>query len=198
MLRVTAFREAELERLIAQARGIGPSSPSLLTLSGAHSASGNAGFAHDLTRSLLGTGEADFNAACEALAGWKNFDLGWVRVANPAAEIRIGQVVAVLAQTFGVWSANLSVITDVVRSATLFGFVYTTTTIHMEEGQERFVLELQQDGSVLYTIEAWSRPRHLLARLGYPVARAMQSRFARGSHSRMWRAVGERGIEIPC
>jgi hypothetical protein len=44
-------------------------------------------------------------------------------------------------------------------------------------------------GGVLYDIVAFSRPRHFLARLGYPYTRIVQRRFARDSAAAMLRAV---------
>jgi hypothetical protein len=46
--------------------------------------------------------------------------------------------------------------------------MYTTTAFHVEEGQERFVIDFDPESeSVSYEIEAVSRPRHILARIGY-------------------------------
>jgi len=68
--------------------------------------------------------------------------------------------------------------------------MYTTTAFHVEEGQERFIIEFDMESeSVFYLTEALSRPRDIVARIGYPFARAMQHRFARNSHSRMKRSV---------
>jgi uncharacterized protein (UPF0548 family) len=49
----------------------------------------------------------------------------------------------------------------------------------------------EADGAVWYDILAFSRPRQLLARLGYPLARRLQKRFARDSAAAMQRAVVE-------
>ena len=49
----------------------------------------------------------------------------------------------------------------------------------------------EADGAVWYDILAFSRPRQLPARLGYPLARRLQKRFARGSAAAMQRAVVE-------
>jgi uncharacterized protein (UPF0548 family) len=69
-----------------------------------------------------------------------------------------------------------------------FGFLYTTTAVHVEEGQERFLIDLNAETeAVTYTIEAVSRPRHPAARFAYPFTRAMQHRFAKDSHARMKR-----------
>jgi uncharacterized protein (UPF0548 family) len=124
--------------------------------------------------------------AREAFQRWEQFDLGWVLVANPTARIALGQMVAVEAHTACLWSINLSRIVEIVDSPTRFGFMYATTALHVEEGQERFVIDFDpESGSVSYLIEAVSRPRHILARIGYPFSRAMQHRFARDSHARI-------------
>ncbi len=118
------------------------------------------------------------------------FDLGWVRVANPNASIAPEQIVAVEAHSLGLWTLNLSRITETVDTPTRFGFLYATTEMHVEQGEERFLLELDAaTGKVCYDLEAVSRARDPLARLGFPVTRAFQHRFARDSHRRMWEEV---------
>lgn len=148
------------------------------------------GFAHDLLRIRLGHGQATFAAARQAFARYAEFDLGWVRVANPDIPVAAGEIVVVEVHAFGLWSLNLSRIVETIDTADRFGFLYATTSHHAEEGEERFVLELcPEDGAVWYHLEALSRPRHPLARLAYPLTRALQHRFARDSHRRMSRAV---------
>jgi len=71
-----------------------------------------------------------------------------------------------------------------------FGFVYSTTPMHVETGQEKFLIEFDSaTGDVWYELEAVSRPRHPLVQLGFPIARALQHRFARDSHRRIRVAV---------
>jgi uncharacterized protein (UPF0548 family) len=114
------------------------------------------------------------------------FDLGWVRVANPGAEIAVGQAVAVEVRSVGLWSVNVSKIVAVLDTGNHFGFIYATTSMHVEQGEERFLLEFERaPGDVSYDLEAVSRPRSLLARMGFPVTRHFQHRFARDSHRRM-------------
>jgi uncharacterized protein (UPF0548 family) len=73
-----------------------------------------------------------------------------------------------------------------------FGFAYGTLPDHAESGEERFTVEWHEaDDAVWYDILAFSRPQQLLARLGYPFARRLQKRFARGSAAAMRRAVVE-------
>lgn len=125
-------------------------------------------------------------AAREAFQQWKQFDLGWVQIANPNAEVTPGQLVGVEAHTFCLWSISVNRIVERVDTPTRFGFMYTTTAFHVEEGQERFVIELDpRSETVSYLIEAVSRPRNILARIGYPFSRATQHRFARDSHAQL-------------
>jgi uncharacterized protein (UPF0548 family) len=118
------------------------------------------------------------------------FDLGWVRVVNRSAPIECGQIIAVEVRALGFWSVNLSQILETVDSETEFGFLYSTTLHHVEQGEETFLLRFDPaTGEVSYELEAVSRPRHFLARAGYPVTRSFQHRFARDSHRRMRQAV---------
>jgi uncharacterized protein (UPF0548 family) len=80
----------------------------------------------------------------------------------------------------------MSRIVEVVETEHSCGFIYKTTEHHAEEGEERFLLTLdQRTDAVIYETEAVSRPRNLLALLGYPITRSFQHRFARDSHRRM-------------
>jgi uncharacterized protein (UPF0548 family) len=47
----------------------------------------------------------------------------------------------------------------------------------------------REDDSVFYDLYAFSRPNHFLAKLGYPLARRLQRRFARDSLQAMVRAT---------
>ena len=70
-----------------------------------------------------------------------------------------------------------------------FGFAYGTLPAHVERGEERFLVEWCADDSVWYDILAFSRPNHWLVRLGYPITRLLQKRFARDSMRVMQAAV---------
>jgi uncharacterized protein (UPF0548 family) len=60
---------------------------------------------------------------------------------------------------------------------------------HAEQGEEIFEVLLRPETyEVVYRIRAVSRPRALLARMGYPVARMFQARFRRDSAEAMRRA----------
>jgi len=179
---------AAIEQQIAAATELSSSAPPLLTLSHrlAPATSLPFGFAHDFKRTKIGQVGQEFAAARLAFQRWAMFDLGWVRVANIQAPIATGQIVAVEAHTLGLWTLNLSRITEVVDEPARFGFVYATTEMHVEQGEERFLIELvQETEEVFYELEAVSRPCSWLACLGLPVTRSFQHRFARDSHRRV-------------
>lgn len=181
---------AELHALLETAKGCPDASPRLLSLADGAIGPLPFGFAYDVSRSELGHGSNAFARACEAMRRWVEFDLGWAEAVDPTAPVAVGQLVGVIVHAAGLWSVNFSRISETVETPTRFGFLYTTTAMHVEEGQERFVLEFDpESGAVHYLLEAVSRPRHALARLGYPFTRAMQHRFARGSHARMLTAT---------
>jgi uncharacterized protein (UPF0548 family) len=77
------------------------------------------------------------------------------------------------------------------EDTSIFGFAYSTLPDHVGSGAERFLVEWdREEGSVWYDILAFSRPRHFLAKLGYPWMRRIQKRFGRESAAVMRQAVG--------
>jgi uncharacterized protein (UPF0548 family) len=182
---------AEIEGKIAAAKRL-PLTPARLLKSteGLLIAQVSRSFAHDRSRTRLGTGERVFASAKQAFAEWQQFDLDWAHVANPEAKMAVGEIVAVEVRSLGLWTLNLSRIVETVDSPDRFGFVYATTEMHVEQGEERFLLRRDEaTGEVWYELEAVSRPRSVLALMGYPVTRVFQHRFARDSHRKMLKAI---------
>ena len=154
------------------------------------------GYASNQGRVRLGYGEAIFDKAVEALRNWKMFDLGWVSLCWPDAEIEVGTTVAVLARHFGFWSLHpariVFLVDDDDARTRRKGFAYGTLRGHGEQGEETFIIErLHSDDSVWYDLRSFSRPGQPLTALGYPIARMLQKRFARESPQTMLKAVGE-------
>jgi uncharacterized protein (UPF0548 family) len=139
----------------------------------------------------LGSGKACFDRAKAALAEWRHFDLGWVEVFPKHASLDPGTVVTVLVRHLGFWSLNgCRVVYGTGDQLTGFGFAYGTLVSHAESGEESFEVRLDPEtAEVTYRIRATSRPRAVLARLGYPIVRALQTRFRRDSAEAMRRAT---------
>jgi uncharacterized protein (UPF0548 family) len=152
-----------------------------------------AGFVVDRTRIRLGSGEAVFRRAISALRRWQQFRLGWVDVWSPETPIEAGQVVAILGRAVGHWWLNACRIVYTVDDSgpvAGYGFAYGTLPGHVECGEEQFLIEWDRaTDQVSYRIFAFSRPNHVLTRLGYPLVRRSQKRFGRDSAASMFRAV---------
>ena len=194
VFRLSKPKDAEIEREIITTSLLGMLKGEFLNESGGVRANGLPhGFVLDRRRTQIGAGKEAFERAIRTFKNWGQFNLGWVRVANPSARIELGQIVAVQVHSVGLWSLNLSQIVEVVQTEFRFGFIYKTTQTHVEEGEERFEVTLDEKSNVVaYETEAVSRARDLMALLGYPVTRAFQHRFARDSHRRMQRAASGR------
>ncbi len=153
-----------------------------------------AGYAVDHNRARLGRGRDTFERAVAALYSWKMFDVGWARLVPADAPVEVGTTVAVVARHYGFHSLNPCRITYTIEEdeggLVRRGFSYGTLSQHGEKGEERFTVEWRrEDDSVYYDLYALSRPKHLLAWLGYPLARRLQRRFARDSLQAMVQAT---------
>ena len=98
-----------------------------------------------------------------------------------------------MGRAIGLWWLNSCRIVYVVDESgpiSRFGFAYGTLPGHVESGEERFLIEWDRgENSVWYDILAFSRPNHILTRLGYLVVRRTQKRFGRDSAATMFRAI---------
>lgn len=147
------------------------------------------GYVVDRYRVRLGEGPEAYARAVQALRGWRQFDLGWVKLLPPDAPIQVGATVGVLARHLGFWSLNTARIVYLIEESgnvERFGFGYGTLPGHAERGEERFSVEWnREEDTVHYDVFAFSRPKHPLAWPGYPFARLLQKRFARDSKRAM-------------
>jgi uncharacterized protein (UPF0548 family) len=149
-----------------------------------------AGYNVDHNRIQIGNGENDFAAAKDAIRSWKMFDFPWLKLCWPDTPIEIGKTVAIVVNHFGFWSMSAARIVYVIDEPTRFGFAYGTLAEHVESGEERFSVEFNTEtGEVWYDLFAFSRPAHPLAKLGLPISRHLQKRFAADSLAAMKRAV---------
>lgn len=161
---------------------------------GASESGSPAGFELDHNRVQIGLGEGDFRAGCEALRSWKMFPSPWTRISPASAPIAVGTIVAMQAHALGFWWMNgcrIVYVIDETVPVRRFGFAYGTLPSHVEQGEERFSVEMLEDGTVWYDIRAFSRPRFWPVRLLKPVARSLQRRFVCDSKAAMVTAVKE-------
>lgn len=152
------------------------------------------GFTFNAARAELGSGEAIFQRAVEALRRWEQFRVGWVELCWTDAPLEVGTTVAILARTFGLWSLSACRIIQVIEESPVdqirqFGFIYATLPDHPEIGEERFAVEwcLNTD-TVYYDVSACFRPHDLIVRFGWLYFRKMVDRFREQSAASMQRA----------
>lgn len=153
-----------------------------------------AGYNLDQNRALIGRGDDDFAGACEALRNWRMFPRPWTLITPASAPLREGQVVAMQANAVGLWwlsACRIVYVLEEFSPVRRYGFAYGTLLPHVEQGEERFSVELHHDGGVWYDLRAFSRPRFWPVRLAKPLARRLQCRFVRDSQSAMRQAVRE-------
>lgn len=125
---------------------------------------------------VLRTG--DLAAAADSLLHWKVHAGAGLHVAASSEEVRVGEVVVL---TLGLGRMGMRApcrVVEVIDEPHRRGFVYGTLPGHPESGEESFVIERHDDGTLVFTVEAVSRPASLLARLGGPVTRKVQSATA--------------------
>lgn len=156
-----------------------------------------AGYNVDHTRMKLGEGEKVFLVAKSALAARAQFSMTWMETWCPEETPRKGSMVAIVGQSLGLWWLNacrVAYILDEDGPVKRFSLALGTLPAHLGSGEERFRIEWNlTDDNVSYDILAFSRPHGLIARMGYPWFRRVQSRFRRDSVAAMLRAVSGQG-----
>jgi uncharacterized protein (UPF0548 family) len=186
---LTAPSEEEIRRFTSKQKDSGFSYPEV----GASATSVPTGYNIDHNRAQLGIGETTWRRAVRAIRAWQMFNMPWVSLCWRSAPIQVGTDVAVSIRHFGFYSLNACRIVYVIDEedpTKQFGFAYGTLAEHAESGEERFTVEWNRDeDTVWYDILAFSRPREMLARLGYPLSRLLQKRFAEDSKAAMSEAV---------
>jgi uncharacterized protein (UPF0548 family) len=137
------------------------------------------GYRRDRHEMVLGAGAAVFERAVEGLRRWEAHRGAGLTLRPELPELREG-VTVVQAIVLPLISAIAACrIAYVVDEPDVFGFAYGTLPVHPEEGEEAFIVHRDPEGAVTFVITAFSRPRHLLARLGGPATRQIQLHVTR-------------------
>ena len=188
---LTRPSDAHVARVLAARRGL---PLTYWDRGGTRAARMPAGYEHAETSVPLGRGEAIWQAARAALQTWSVFPIGdWcearfaekLTAADPAdarPPLAPGAQVAVAFRLLGLWWLAPDRVVYVVDEPDRFGFAYGTLPGHVEQGEERFLVERDPaTGEVRYGIRMMARARHWGARLLPGLTRRMQERFRRES-----------------
>jgi len=136
----------------------------------------------------VGRGQDAFDRARAALRALKPFRLKWVEFI-PERGLRVGARICVVSNQLGFWALNLSRIVYLIDEPNRFGFAVGTLTRHLARGEERFMVQREEDDVVNFQVFSFSRPAHWLFWLGFPVARFFQKLFVRACVRAMQDAV---------
>ncbi|MEV6164782.1 DUF1990 domain-containing protein [Streptomyces sp. NPDC052052] len=137
------------------------------------------GYHHLRHRARIGHGRADFAAAGAAVTEWRMHRATGARAQASAARAEAGVQVRV---SLGVGPLRLAAHCQVVWATYedhRIGFAYGTEARHPERGEESFVVELADDGTVWFAVTAFSRPATWYTRLAGPLVPLAQRWYAR-------------------
>ncbi|MET9802510.1 DUF1990 domain-containing protein [Streptomyces sp. NPDC006368] len=137
------------------------------------------GYHHLHHETRIGQGRETFAAAGAAVTTWRMHRASGARVraGSVRAETGAGVEIAV-----GLGALCLRAPCEVVWAVyeeRRTGFAYGTRLGHPESGEEAFVVDRREDGSVWFTVTAFSRPARWYTRIAGPVVPVLQRWYAR-------------------
>ncbi|MBT2438900.1 DUF1990 domain-containing protein [Streptomyces sp. ISL-36] len=138
-----------------------------------------AGYHHLHHTVRVGRGRESFETAGAAVTTWQMHRASGARVRSDAVRAEPGVLVEV---SLGVGPVRFAAPCEVIWTAyekNRTGFAYGTRVRHPECGEESFVVDLHPDGSVWFTVTAFSRPAVWYTRLAGPLVPRLQHAYAR-------------------
>lgn len=138
---------------------------------------------HHLERSrVLGRGRGVWNLAVADLLAWQVQARAGLGV-RAASDVTADAVVELSAGMGALAVRAPCRVVAVVRETDVAGFAYGTLAGHPERGEESFVVRLEDDGRVTFTVRAFAveatLPARLLGRLGWALQSWVTDRYLR-------------------
>ena len=150
------------------------------------------GFQRDHAECSLGHGRAVFDRARAAVVEFGHYPTSFTRILRRPGSLAPDLVFGALIRHLGFHSFHPCRVIEVEDHEHAYAFSLSTLPGHAEVGEERFRVTCNPTThEVRYSILAYSRPAHPLARLGKPIARRLQRRFQVGSMTALLDAAGE-------
>ena len=180
-----------VKRLLATSADAQPTYPEVgATLRGDHPE----GYRHDTYEAELGNGRTVFKRATTGLKTWRSHAVPGIDVLPHSAPIEPGATVVVtLGTPWLALAAPCRIVGVVDESDLVGGFAYGTLPGHPEQGEESFVVTIDDNDLVRFRITAFSRPGERIARLAEPVGRAVQRAGTNGDPKALQRFVAQSG-----
>ncbi|WP_423247130.1 DUF1990 family protein [Streptomyces pratisoli] len=149
------------------------------------------GYHHLHHRTRIGRGRPAFETAGAAVTSWRMHRASGARVDASTTRAEPGSAVEV---SLGIGPVRFRAPCRVIWTAyerDRTGFAYGTLTGHPERGEECFVVEFGDDGSVWFTVMAFSRPDRWYTRLAGPLVPLLQRLYARRLGATLRRLAAE-------
>lgn len=127
---------------------------------------------------VIGHGRADFERAAASIMSW-GIQRGSGMTVEPFAPVKVGDRVRIRIPFGPLRVVAPAEVVYVVDEPRLAGFAYGTLPGHPERGEEAFLVELADDGTVSAVIRAFSRPANWFWWCGSPVLRLAQELYTR-------------------
>lgn len=148
----------------------------------------------DRFRIQLGSGHDCYRKACQAIAEWKMFPTSMATLTPATPAVEEGADLAVTFHAGPLWTTNpcriVSVVNEQSTNHESFSIAYATLPGHVEQGWEQFKVALNnEDDTVWYEINVYSRPKWRPVWLVLPYARHQQGRFRQLSGEAMLAAI---------
>jgi uncharacterized protein (UPF0548 family) len=150
-----------------------------------------AGYHHLHHTVRIGRGRDAFETAGAAVTTWRMHRASGAQVRSEAVRAEPGALVEV---SMGLGPVRFRVPCEVIWTAYEMdrtAFAYGTRTGHPESGEESFVVDLHADGSVWFTVTAFSRPATWYTRFAGPLVPVLQQAYARRLGRVLQRIVAE-------
>ncbi|MGW0859250.1 DUF1990 family protein [Streptomyces sp. NPDC002690] len=137
------------------------------------------GYDHLRHRARVGRGRAAFEVAGAAVTEWRMHRAAGTLVDASADRAEAGGSVEVTLRIGPLRFVAPCEVTWAEYTERRIGFAYGTLAGHPERGEESFVVELADDGTVWFAVTAFSRPALWYTRLAGPLVRVFQRRYTR-------------------
>ncbi len=138
------------------------------------------GYHHMRVTRVVGSGAAHFGRGREAIRTWKA-QAALQLVLEPSVPAFVEGEVLVFAlpmRPSPFWATGACRIVRIVDEPQRFGFVYGTLPHHPETGEEAFLVHHHDDGTVSFSITAFSNAKALPMRVSGAVGRIIQPKAA--------------------
>jgi uncharacterized protein (UPF0548 family) len=128
---------------------------------------------------VLGRGEQVFERAGHGLRSWQMHRRAGIGVAAGTSTAVTGAVAVLVLGRRPIAVTAPCLVVRTTTEGRRCGFAYGTLAGHPESGEESFLVRLEDDDRVTFTLRAFSRPATLLARAGGPVTPWVQRALTR-------------------